>query len=168
MEYLNEISKNSSAALYRYVIKSIDEKVLIKYTKIFDTDQGTTFPDEEMNIIQMHIANIPDLVNGIFKVFQSNDQVVWTTDKDVHGDSLSAYMADNERYFLGIAISDHSGRVPQAFSNQIEFEFENGGILINTPIPRVPTPSMIWVTDTLKQIYDDWKNGQNGGQGAQV
>lgn|SRR5512133_2184793 len=165
MKYLNEISKKNSAVLYRYVIESNDEKILIKYAKIFDTDLGITLPDEEMNIIQMHISNIPDLVTAIFMVFQSTNRDDWKT--TAHGDILSIHMADNEREFFEIVIDDFSRRAPQAFQNRIEFEFEDR-INMNAPLPHIPTPSMIWFTDTLKQIYDDWKNPQGGGQGAQV
>jgi len=165
MKYLNEINKKSNAALYRYEIESTDEKILIKYAEIFMAEQGKTIPDEKMKIIQMHIANIPDLVSAIFMVFQSTNLDIWET--TTLGDNLSVHMADNEREFLKIIISDKSRRVPQAFQNRIVFEFEDR-INMSTPPPRIPTPSMIWVTDTLKQIYDDWKNQQSGGQGAQL
>jgi hypothetical protein len=160
MQYIEEINVNDNLAFYRYVIDTSGEKIIIKYRELGDNYRDIALPDEKMDIIQMHIANIPDLVTGIFKVFQSNNQDVWKT--KTHSDNLSAYMADNERVFLRIVIFDHSGRVPQARSNLIEFKFEDGGIDINDPFPHMPTPSMIRVTDRLMQIYYDWKD-KNGG-----
>jgi hypothetical protein len=165
MQYIEEINVNDNLAFYRYVIDTSDEKIIIKYKELPNKYRDIALPDERMKIIQMHTANIPDLITVIFKIFQSDNQDV--LEIKAHGDNLEVFMFDNEREYTRIIINDNSGRVTLAYSNKIEFLFE-GGIRMNTPIPRIPTPAMIRVTDRLKQIYDDWKNQQRGGQGAQV
>jgi hypothetical protein len=68
---------------------------------------------------------------------------------------------DDRGIFRCLNISDSSGRNRTALTNECIFVFEEE-FHVSDKLPRIPTPAMIWVTDTLKQIHDEWKKKKDG------
>src|SRR5512133_2829113 len=123
MQHLKDIDHKNNLGFFRFLIENNNEKVIIKYESLLNKNRGIILPDNEMLIIQMHVANIPDLVTAIFTIFQSNGRDSWKT--TAHGDKLEVIMFDDERYFLRLVIRDDSYRVTKVFQHKIEFEFED-------------------------------------------
>ena len=161
MEYRNDISHNDKLGFYRYVIIKKDDHLIIKYKTLPNGYEDTDLPDERMLISQMHIANIPAVVAAIFKVFQTKEG--GSVNITEHGDKLSVDMLFNDRaQFNYLSVSDDSNRLNTELSNWFKFEFEDHIHINYPPLPRTPTPSMIWVTDTLKKIHEEWEKKQSG------
>jgi hypothetical protein len=155
VDYKNDIPTTSGTAVYKYDIIENTDHLIIRYQRLPLKFAGSDMPDEDMLISRMHIANIPAVVAAIFKVFQTKEGDCW--DLDANGDKIAVKMLFNDRgEFNDLIVSDRSRRIRNGLPNQMEFVFEDH-LSIHTPLPRTPTPSMIWVTDTLMKIHDEWE-----------
>jgi hypothetical protein len=165
MNIVKELNHQDNLGFYRLDISTVNDIVIIKYNTL---PKGyEMLPDDEMHIVQMNVKNIPAIISGLHRVFQSPEGDYLSIRENDDRIRISMPLNYDRGYFDSIAVMDVSQRIKTCLSWSIDFEFEKP-IYTTYPLPRIPTPSMIWFTDTLKQIHDEWEKQQSGGQGAQV
>ncbi|HEX2955899.1 MAG TPA: hypothetical protein VHO70_03675, partial [Chitinispirillaceae bacterium] len=69
---------------------------------------------------------------------------------------------DDHGQFKELIVRDKSGKVTTGIDPSFEFVFEEYMSINTPPLPRTPTPAMIWVTDTLKKIHEEWEERKKG------
>jgi hypothetical protein len=150
-----DIDKKSKLAFFRFEIMDQNETIIIREMKVPNQYRNTQFSNKDMDVIQLHVENIPALIGSIIRIYQTKDGGVEYI--RTNNDKLSIGMNFDDRgNFDCLNISDSSGRNRSALTNEIRFVFEEK-FHISDPLPRIPTPAMIWFTDTLKQIHDEWE-----------
>jgi hypothetical protein len=167
MNIFKELNRQDDLAFYRFDISTVKDVVIIKYIFLPIGYKNKMLQDADMHIIQINVKNIPAIISALYRIFQTPDGGdIW--DLQENGDKIRIMMVFDDRgKFNSIFLSDESRRIKTDLINSIEFVFEKP-FYDTDPLPRIPTPSMVLFTDTLKQIHDEWEKQQSGGQGAQV
>jgi hypothetical protein len=167
MKYFKEIAHQDNLGFYRFDITTDNDVVIIKYESLPNGYKNVVSPDDEINIIQMNVKNIPAIISAFYSVFQAQEGDSLAIKEN--GDIVEISMSFNyERGDIDcIIVRDLSQRIKTRLSWSIFFKFDKP-FSIKDQLPRIPTPAMVLFTDTLKQIHDEWEKQQSGGQGAQV
>jgi len=159
MNIFKELNHKDNLGFYRFDISIDNDIVIIKYNALPNAWKNKVVPDDKKHIVQMNVKNIPAIISAFYSVFQSPLGDSLAIEENDDSIRISMPFNDDRGCFRAISVWNNT--------NRIEFEFEKP-IHINDPLPRIPTLYMVWFTDTLKQIHDEWEKQQGGGQGAQT
>ena len=161
MSFYQEFNHQDNLGFCRFDLSTVNDSVVIKYNSLTNGSRNKVLPNDKMHIIQMNVKNIPDIVSALNRIFQTPEGGSWSLQEN--GDKVEIDMLfDNRGMSSSLILWDESRRIETDLSNKVEFIFEEP-IYYNSPLPRIPTPSMVWFSDTLKQIHDDWKKQKDGG-----
>lgn len=133
-------------------VKRKNELILIKFkTKSFRQDTP-----QELEQMQFHIANIPEVLKGLDFVFRAPLGRGEDYDTNANGDKISLF-SDTERSLseVNIATYINENEIDKILEFNLEqFDFPADGA------ERAYTPAMLWLTRRMNGIYDDWQKEQ--------
>jgi hypothetical protein len=128
--------------------------VWVKFRNLPNDYEG----DWEQNLYHfcLDIRNVPELIKGIMHVFYGDYGTMTLYNIKEYNDDIS--IDCNYEMVSPRQLGMFNHRTDIGFEDQyVEFNFNYDEIPTHPIEARVPTPAMVWVTDTLKKIYDDWK-----------
>ncbi|MDE6068137.1 MAG: hypothetical protein K2F89_04185 [Treponemataceae bacterium] len=133
-------------------VKRKNELILIKFkTKSFRQD----IP-QELEQMQFHIANIPEVLKGLDFVFRAPLGRGEDYDINANGDKISLF-SNTERSLREVNIVTYIN--DNEIDKILEFNLEQFDFPANGA-ERTYTPAMLWLTRRMNEIYEEWQKGQ--------
>ncbi len=121
------------------------------------------FPDTEkkpkLNILRIHTANIPAMLQAIAFVFEALPERGEPKSITGNGEKVLVYM-EKERMITEVSLqTERKNEIPFF----LKFHFDRGDIPVE-PGKRVLTPAMVWVMTAMKEKYDAWLEEEEYGR----
>lgn len=143
----------------RYQIEIRDNLIWIKYFCQRNDFKGD--PNDQFYHFCLDIRNIPELIKGIMQVFYGEYGI--TTFYEIKDNNDDISMSCNYEMVSPSEIYVRNRREDLNLEGPyFKFVFNPNQVPTHPVEARIPTPAMVWVTDTLKKVYDDW-NDKFGG-----
>ena len=133
-------------------VKRKNELILIKFkTKSFRQDTP-----QELEQMQFHIANIPEVLKGLDFVFRAPLGRGEVYDINANGDKISLF-SNTERSLREVNIVTYIN--DNEIDKILEFNLEQFDFPANGA-ERAYTPAMLWLTRRMNGIYEEWQKEQ--------
>ncbi len=130
-----------------YIISRDQEDVLIKYC----IDCPVAWNNPDYDYYTMNVKNIPAFNKALLSVFQTSENSLYSVNVEANGELINIAVDMKKHGAENIVIWNNTDLENPKL---LKISFDTGQV---NRQHRTPTAVMIWLTETLQKIYDEWQ-----------